>query len=212
MKKILVFTVLDEQCDSLYEVQTNWLSCYRTTDKQLLKSLELLNDDPLNKDKITKEKVNNISYYGSSRIFVKDGNQIYEIQSDNNRFPRQLDCDLLKNVDNKDILFSVKTDFQDYSYKPKGNLLLKEDPYYNLWDNITDFIKNCKLTNQNLDYLKLINNLELWDVKIVSHNDTKLPSFFVKKIKRDDILDYKNVIDKNVKEYEKISDYSKSLS
>lgn len=211
MKKILVFTVLDEQCDSLYEVQTNLLSCYQTTDEQLLKSLEILNDDPLNKDKITKEKVNNISYYGSSRIFVKYGNQIYEIQSDNNRFPRQLDSDLLKNVDNKDILFSVETNFQDYAYQPNGNLWLKEDPHYIFWDNITDFIKKCKLTNQNLDYLRLINNLNLYGA-ITSHNDTKLPSFFVKKIKRDDILDYKNVIDKNIKEYEKISDYTKSLS
>lgn len=211
MKKILVFTVLDEQCDSYYEVQTNLLSCYQTTDEQLLKSLSIFNDDPLNKDKITKEKVNNISYYGSSRIFVKDGNQIYEIQSDNNRFPRQLDSDLLKNVDNKDILFSVETNFQDYDYQPNGDFWLKEDPHYIFWDNITDFIKNCKLTNQNLDYLRLINNLNLYST-IVSHNDTKLPYFFVKKIKHDEIEDYKNVIDKNVKEYEKISDYSKSLS
>lgn len=210
MKKILVFTVLDEQCDSLYEVQTNLLSCYQTTDEQLLKSLAIFNDDPLNKDKITKEKVNNISYYGSSRIFVKDGNQIYEIQSDNNRFPRQLDSDLLKNVDNKDILFSVETNFQDYDYQPNGDFWLKEDPHYIFWDNVTDFIKNCKLTDQNLDYLRLINNLNLYGT-ITSHNDIKLPSFFVKKIKRDDIEDYKNVIDKNVKEYEKISDYSKSL-
>lgn len=211
MKKILVFTVLDEQCDSLYEVQTNLLSCYQTTDEQLLKSLAIFNDDPLNKDKITKEKVNNISYYGSSRIFVKDGNQIYEIKSDNNRFPRILNSDLLKNVDNKDILFSIETDFQDYNYQPNGNLWLKEDQHYIFWDNITDFIKNCKLTDQNLDYLRLINNLNLYG-NITSHNDIKLPSFFVKKIKREYIDDYKNVIDKNVKEYEKISDYSKSLS
>ena len=93
-----------------------------------------------------------------------------------------------------------------------GYPFLKKDPIYHLWNNITSFIQNCKLTPQNLNYLKLINDHYWQNWEFNYYGDIKLPSFFVKNIDPKQSFDYENVINQNINDYEKISDLTLSKS
>lgn len=214
MKKILVFSVINQYYDSNCSVQNNWLNCYQTTDTQLSKLIEHLNIPIIRNTIYHKNKIDHLSYNGHSQIFVREENQIYEIKFDDQSFYRKFYNYLFKNKNKENTFFHQNIDFYEYSKDMYGYHYLKQDPIYNLWDNITSFIQNCELTSQNLNYLKLIDDHYWQNWEFNYYGNIKLPLFFVKNIDPKEIIDYENVINKDINDYEKISDLklSKSLS
>lgn len=212
MKKILVFTVVDQGYDVDHSIQTNLLTCYHINEDQWSQLINNFNHP------IIKNKVDKLNYYGFDWVFIRENDQIYEIKLDRILDYKQLHFDLLKITNQEDILFNQYIRFENYF----NDHYLKTDPVHCLWNNISTFIQNCELTSQNLNYLKLINNLNVkndlfsvkkWNIGIINYqSDTLLPSFFTKNVKIKYIKNYENIIDQNINDYEKISDLKLSKS